>query len=524
MSSSNSSLRPARPLRLAPLGACVLVLCACAAPGSRPAPSVPAAHSEIPSAPTELLSQRVDQAHLLIDGNQFAQADTLLTGVIAAGEFQTLPAASQHLALRLGGVAALQMRDPQRSLRLLRRACDMSETDALDWYMRVWAANSVPDPSDAVTALTILAVRWPEMLPRLEPYHELDWAMRFLQHAGSDADRYTVLSALYGVRLTEEHDGESEWWRDLALLHLARGERDAAMAALLRVTDPYVAITVEADRRFDPIRYQIAAWPGVTETAGRAIAAADKRAQEKADELEPMERLAQLLGSSLRFEQELQVTDAAIERQEAQGAQAYSDYSRRYVWILNERADALYGLGRWDAALAQLQAASELSEEGTPNVSQMINLADMYAELGKPAESLAALKRVRSRRASPYGDMQQQMVTVFAAVQLHNTKAADEALGFMRAHRKDAPEAFEEALLVSGHEQECAQLLIARLGDPRLRSDALLDVQQYDAGVEPPWLVEKHRRWQSLLARRDVQAAIARVGRVSHYALSPPAY
>jgi tetratricopeptide (TPR) repeat protein len=515
MSSSNLSLRPARRLRLAPLGACVLLVCACAAPGARPGPA---------AAVIARLSQQVEQARQLARDNQFAQADALLTSVIAASEFRALPAASQHLALQLGGVAALQMRNPQRSLVLLRRACAMRETDPFDWYMRVLAGNAAPDARDTVAALTILAVRWPAVLPRLERYHQLDWAMRSLQKAGSDADRYTVLSALFGVRLSEENDTESEWWRDLALLRLARGERDAAMGALLRITDPYVAITVEADRRFDPIRYQIAAWPGVTETAGQAITAAAKRAQEKPGELEPAEHLAQLLGSSLRFEQELQVTDAAIERQEAQGPQAYSDYNRRYTWILNERAYALYGLGRWDAALAQLRAASELSEEGTPNVSQMINLALMYAELERPAESLATLKRVRSRRASPYGDMQEQMITVYAALQLHDTKTADEALGFMRRRRDDAPVALEEALLVSGHEQECAQLLISRLEDPRLRSAALLDVQQYDAGVEPPWLAEKHRRWQSLRARGDVQAAIAQVGRVNHYPLSPPSY
>jgi tetratricopeptide (TPR) repeat protein len=532
MSSSDSSPRPARLLRGALLGACVLLLCACAAPSARPAPgpatpgaSAPAAGTgSTPAAVIERLSQQVEQGRELVRDKQFAQADTLLATVIAAGGFRALPLASQHLALQLDALAALQMRDAQRSLALLRRACDTRETDPFDWYLRVLAGNAAADARETVQALTTLAVRWPEALPRLEPYDELDWAMRFLQKTGSDADRYTVLSALYGVRLSEEHDAESEWWRDLALLHLARGERDAALGAILRITDAYVAISVEADRRFDPLRSPDRDWLSVSETAERAIAVASRRLQDKPSELEPTWHLARQLRASLRFQQELQVTDAAIERQESQGLQPYSDYTRWYVWILNARADALYGLGRWDAALTQLQAASERPEEGTANVSQMINLALMYAELGKPAESLATLKRVQSRRASPYGDMQEQMVTVFAALQLHDTKAADEALGFMRQHRDDAPDALEEALLVSGHDQECAQLLISRLADPRLRSDALLAVQQYDAGIQPPWLVEKQRRWQSLLARRDVQAAIAQVGRVSHYPLCGPAY
>lgn len=505
----------------------LLALTACATQTgpqrSAPPPATVPATSPSPEA-VERLQQEVAQATRLFRDQQWSQADAALTSIVAATEFSALPAAQQHAVLQLAGRTAMEMSDPRRGLSLLQRACGMSEATSFDWYARLLAAGSASDRPEMVKALTVLAVRWPDMLPALEKTGALDYAMQSLKRFGSDGDSYAVLSALFGVRLVRQHAGESGWWQDLALLQLGRGEREAAAGSLLRVADPYIAITIEADRRFDPIRGLLGAWPTVATTAGREIDTAAKRAQDNPGELEPRAYLARLLGNSLRFAEELGVADAAIERQETAGSKAFSDYDKQYTWILEYRAQALRGLGRWDAALIQERAASELPEHGTPNVSQLINLAGMYTETGKPAESQEALARVRSRGVSPYGEMQAQKVTLIAAVQLHDTKSVNEALGFMRRHRDDAPGALQKALLASGHENECAQLLISRLADPRLRSEALRAVQQYDAGAVTPWLVEMDHRWQSLVARRDVQDAIARVGRVGHYPLDRPGY
>jgi tetratricopeptide (TPR) repeat protein len=501
------------------LAVVALDACVTAPAPPHPAPPPPAAPSESPSpADLEQLSQQVEQGRHLAQDQQFAQADELFNSVIAAPAFDALPPVTRHTALQLGGVVALEMRDPQRSLALLRRACEMTEADVRDWYMRVRAGNAAQDPKDTVAALTVLATRWPQALPRLEPYH-LDFAMHSLEAVGSDADRDTVLTALFGVHLSEEHNAASNWWRDLALLRLARGDSSGAMGALLRVTDPYVAIGVEVDRRFDPMRYLIEAWPGVPEVARRAIEAAAQRTQANPGKVEPMARLALLLRHSLRYPESLQVADSAIERQDAGGPGTYSDYDREYTWILDARAYALFATGRWDAAIIQEQAASNLPERGGANVSQVINLADMYVRVGKAAESLATLKRLAPGRASRFGDMQAQSVKVLAAVQLHDAAAVDAALTFLRQHRDDAPSALQEALLAAGRDDEGAKLLISRLADPRLRDEALLDVQEYDAAILSAWDEELHRRWLSLIGRRDVQAAVAKVGRVSHYPL-----
>jgi len=227
--------------------------------------------------------------------------------------------------------------------------------------------------------------------------------------------------------------------------------------------------------------------------------------------------LLYLLRHSLRFEPALQLADLAIERQEAEGPTVYEDYEDEYVWILNDRAYALFSLGRWDAAVIQMQAASRMSESGDPNVSQTLNLALMYADLGRPEETLAALKRVG--RASSYGDMVREQARLKAAAQLNDVNTVNEAVQFLSEHREDSISGYQEALLYADREDEGARLLISRLADPLRRSGALLAIQQWGQDSVPPQVVVARRRWQALIARGDVQEAVRAVGYVKSYPL-----
>jgi len=56
----------------------------------------------------------------------------------------------------------------------------------------------------------------------------------------------------------------------------------------------------------------------------------------------------------------------------------------------------------------------------------------------------------------------------------------------LQQHQTDAIETYEEALLDASTIDDAAALLISRLADPKLRSDALMVVQQYDEPPVPP--------------------------------------
>ncbi len=485
-----------------------LLLCGCAV--QRP-PTPPAAAAK--PAPASVLRLELQQTLALMVAGQWAQADALLRDLLGAEKFQQMNSHEQHMTLVLGTEAALSVREPERALSLVQAACAMNESDSSDWLLRVSAALNAHDTKEAVFALTTYAQRWPKQLAQAQETELLEMTLADLDSIDSEPDRYQLLSALHRVAFASEPAGASVWWRELALLQLARGERASALQTLARAM-----ISIRADKRFDPLREELGERLAVAAAAQQSIEAALRATQRNPTRLQPMVRLAELLVASLRLPPALQVTDTAIERQDLQGRKAWSDYEGQYTFILSVRAEALYELGRYPAAVTQLETASRLKLLGG-NVSAFIELAGLYNQLGRPRDARETLQRGSTEDATRYGVMQFQKQILWAAVLLHEQNEAERALAFLREHRDDAPDAYQEALLITDRPDEGATLLISRLADAKRRSAALLAVQYYADEAAPARALEIQRRWRALVNRHDVQQAITRVGRVERYAL-----
>lgn len=503
------------------LGLVLALFFECACVSQRPASSERSAVSVTPAArPGEATaspaSAELKHAQTLAAASEWLEVDHVVRGLVDSDHFAQLTVTEQHVALGLAATAAVNTHEPQRGLSLIQRACAMTETDARDWFIRLAAANAAQNPKDAALTLTTLAERWPRELARAPDYGQIEWTMFRLGDLGSDFDRYELLRALHRVGFAREPNGASSWWRDFALLQLARGEPASAVQTLARINDPHVAISIWADKRFDVVRAELGDRLQVAAVAERGIQDALMRTQDSPNMLKPMNHLAALLVDSLRSQQALQVTDTAIERQEIPRGSVWSDSDRQYVWTLDTRARALYALGRWPAAITQLEAATRVKPSGG-NVSQVINLAAAYNKLGQPREAQETLQRASLREASAYGIMLFQLHKFWSALLLHEEPDAKRALDFLREHRGDAPGAYQEALLIADRPDEGAAYLISRLADVRQRSAALEDVQYYAETPKPPLLLEQHLRWRALIDRPDVSQAIARVGRVDHY-------
>jgi tetratricopeptide (TPR) repeat protein len=474
-----------------------------------------------PGGPDATLDQT---AHLIVQ-QQYAQAQSTVAPLLEEREFQHLAADQRHRALHLAAAAALGARDVPKARSLVERACALPQTEPHDWYLRIAAAEAAQDETDAARSLTVLATRWPTRLPALyDAGGTLAQAVEALHDYGSDQDRYVVLSALFDGRFAGEPDEASTWWRDLALLQLERGERTAALKTLGRVSDPYVAVSVEADRRFAPLRESLAGELSVPDIARWTIAFFAQQANTRPEQLEPRVQLATHLNNSLRFQDALLITEDAIERAEEHGPATYRDYDSRFAEIQGLRAQALYSLGRWEAAVEQLQRAADTTRSGEPNVGELIDLASSYVELGRPEDALKTLQRLSAGDLTARGSMEAARVRCWAAVQQHDASARDAALDYLRTHRHDYLPDYQEALLIAAEDSEAAQLLIERLGDARTRSDALLAVQEYGPETLPPLVVAEQQRWRALLARPDVQQAIGQVGVVGRYPLAGGLY
>ncbi len=471
------------------------------------------------AAPAESALDQLERARRALAGFDALQADAILSPLLTSSQFWSLSPQQRHLALTLDAQAALQLKDPHRALELLERASVMPENRPDDWVNRVRAALIAADGAAVVRALDAGAQHADDFLAKLEQEELLDYAMRDLEQYGTESERLNLYQLAQRTTFQIEPDGASRWWRDLALLELARGQRSAAAATRARISSPQVLISIAADRRFDVLSGMTPAAPAVMAAVGRGIEAARAATQADPRNLKAAADLIERLVIAVRLQEALSTADATLARVNAQGPQAFDGYDRYYPTLLAARSAALQALGRFEEARDQLEVASFLPEAGMPNVDEVVALGDLYTDLGRPADALRVLAVMDAREASPYGHMQVMAVRLEAARQLNDASLRATCLKYLREHARDDPDTLQWSLVTLGESAEALTLLRARLADERQRSDALVSVQHYASTATTPVLAEQLRRREAFLERADVRAAVGRVGRISRYAL-----
>lgn len=382
------------------------------------------------------------------------------------------------------------------------------------------SAARINDKQAVVKELTVLAERWPDRLAGFNA--------DFIGRAVDDArrlpprDALALLRALYAAHWKLKGGIEpSAAWRDLALLLLEEDQRTQALEVVAHITDPYVLIGMRADRRFDSV---VAA----NEAEFDVDAAAEREFHdlEGASEASPRSLVLQVevLGALMHqqhYAAMLAAADSVLAaiRSTNFPERLYVDLADQEPWFLEYRSIALYRVGRWDEAVTQMQDAAALFENHAGNVSQRIDLGELDCELGRPKEALAAIGDIVSP-ASPFGTMQIEKVRLEAAVQLGDGAQVKRSLGYLRAHRRDSSETYEQALIAADDLDRAARVLTDRLADAGERQEALVSVQYYAPEPEGPVAATLDARLRAVIAREDVQDAIKRVGRVERYDLA----
>jgi hypothetical protein len=163
-----------------------------------------------------------------------------------------------------------------------------------------------------------------------------------------------------------------------------------------------------------------------------------------------------------------------------------------------------------------LRVAAQAQEDGSRNVSNVINLAWFYAEAGRSEEALATLQEV-GRDMSPYGFMQMHGARHAAALQSGDAAIAGESLAYIEKHRDDSLDTWQWALVREDRLDEAASLLIERLQDPVMRGDALYDLQDFADPPPAPQRALWNERWEQIKSRADVREAVVAVGRIESF-------
>jgi len=465
----------------------------------------------------DVLRQEIRQAAAAVQSDQLEDAAARLGKVVASEDFAALGPAEQHITLRFFAALALDLKDPLTALEHYARSSQYAQADDDDWAGRFSAAYWAENWVDAAGSLVVLAGHWPQRLSQL---HDRTITTTFgaLDSTSDEAARVELANALFDASWTLEDGLEpSHIWRWLAINLLARGQEGRARTVVGRITSPEMLLSLRVDHRYAAI---VAAAPEQFDidrasAAARAKSAAVMRARPRS--LRALMDHSYDLLSAGENDAVLKLTGDALARIDAAGPDAppFDDLAEFRPWIMNNRAIALSRLGRRHEALAQLERARDLDEDSGPNVSQTINLAGEYLNDGRAREALELVGQLDWSRGgmSPYGKMQMQGVRHAALLVLGDDAEAARALQYLRDHQRDGVRAYQRALIRANDADAAAALLMSRLADVAQRNDALFDVQE---GLQIPKTAvqqEYEQRWQAVLARADVQAAVSKAGR-----------
>jgi tetratricopeptide (TPR) repeat protein len=484
------------------------------------------AHADTPKdrqAEISAAQESIDQGVAYIRDDNPEAAGTAFNTALNSPAFGELPLKAQHEALLLSGSLAYDNKDYTTALARLRRATAIQSPDIeepLDrqaWNTRLNAAYLSDDYRDSAQCITHIAQSWPTDAVNMTTTSIYTIDAKIM---GTDPElERGYLQALFDVKWGDKYAGANALWRDLSLLWLRQGNRQQAMLVARRITSARVAISMLVDKRFDPIT-QTKIFD-VNQIIANELANARASVAASPDKLEPIITLQLVLLDTHHYAEAISIADGVIAKVgDGTGASHYTDFDDNYVWVLDSRAQALESLGHWDEAVAQWLHAARRPEKGGMNVSQVLNLAMLYASIQRPKDALDMVSDLGEM--SPYGRMILEEVKVKVAVDQNDPAAITTHLDYMRAHRSDAISSLQAALIVTGKTDEATDLLVERLSNEKWRSDALAEVQDYLGTVDTPLGTIESERWKKIVADPKVRAAVAKVGRIEHFDLDPP--
>jgi beta-barrel assembly-enhancing protease len=512
LSDSRRRARARKPLApyvlAAMLAACAPAHVVALPPSPRPA-TTPASN--------EAASQALADAAEASASGDTAKAASLYDRLIDSPDFASLSAKQQHDALLADGTIAFNAtHDISRARSLILRSSSMPEATGQDWHLRLRIAIVARDTDEELKSTNVLLRNWPALARTLRSDLVFALARELRGRDRAGEPYYAFLDALFAVHWKMTSGSEpSRLWLDLATLRVERGDPEKAAAVIARVQDPCVLIAMRADARFAQLLRMNPEMFDVPAAMQREIKRLELAAEQAPRLIERINELGTTLLAAGRPADALELWDRVLRRAETLGPPEYDDLDTQLPWAMNDRARALYRLGDWRGAEEQIERARRLPEHGHSNTSQAINAAGYYIDVGDPERALRALGDVGEM--SSFGRMQLESVRAVAAVQRHDTEMVKTALEYLREHFRDSPEALEHALVATGRIDEAAQLLKDRLADPKLRVDALRDVQSYRSRPAPPPAEVWRARWRGLVERPDVRAAIQAVGRRDAY-------
>lgn len=442
----------------------------------------------------------------------------LLQEAVQSPAFAKLSAKEQQAAMLLGGAIDDQQGDYKAARAFLVKATDNVPPVLPAWQLRLDVDIRVQDYRDAAYSVATIARQWPNELGKFDDQmfyvikHELDVA-------DASNEELLLLEALFDAHWVDQNGYNDTYWFELTRLLIEKGAIAKATTVAKSIHSARMAIAMRVDKRFDAVIQANKGAFDIDRMAAAEIQQAEILSKEHPDKLAPLVHLQDLLNDKLQYQRVIAIADDTNSKiAGGEGQAIYSDFDSFYTWMLNRRSAALEGLGRWDEAAKQLASAAQHTENGHVNVSQVLNLANLDANLLRPKEAQDALAKLG--QPSLFGRMQLEKVLLKIAVQQKDEAGIAAHMAYLRNNRDQAIGTWQDALTMVGDEDAAANLLIERLHNPKWRNDALVEMQDYaDTPVTPFYRdIEKH--WKNVIKRPKVRAAANEVGRIESFHLA----
>jgi beta-barrel assembly-enhancing protease len=468
----------------------------------------------------QALNEQIARAADKVTNEDWTAALPLLKAAIESPVFDDLPVERRHALLTSTSGVALQLADNKLAQSYSKRACALPNATAADWDARLYASFGLGDMTDAAEALTHIANQTPKGLTDIKDSTIFRILGELKKSPTPVSKSYDLIAALFGAhwKIDGLFEPSSEW-RDYALALVARGRVNEAKSVIIRIRQPSVLISMRVDKRFDPLVKSNPRLFNIDKAVETNIADLRDIMSQSPRDLQSVIELTYALLKARRYDEVLTLTDVVVQKANDRNSasSAYDDVNDYLIWILNNRAIALGGVGRRDEELELLIRAARRPEHGELNVSQAINLGQFYCELGRPKDALFAILDVRN--TSPYGQLQVETVHLCAALQVGDKDATALALSYLKEHQADSFKTYQSALVSVEDFDGAAALLIRRLNDPSTRADALTEVQNYVDPADLSLPVKSRERFRAVVNRNDVQQSINKVGRIESFNL-----
>ncbi len=425
-------------------------------------------------------------------------------------------------ALIQAAILATRVGESPVGLRFLTDATEADPTNQMLWGLRLALAHQLKSP-DAAIPLTKIAQAWPATLRVVRD--EIVSDVADIAHRDGDSHELTLLEALYAARWapSDPLTTASVQWRDLVLLLIKKGQTERAIAVAHDISDPYILISLHADRRADGLIKGTPELFDVDKSAKAQLEDINRRAQADSGRLEIINGEVATLLKLNRPADALALSDQIMKRiSDTAQAAALADFSGEAPWTHTYRAYALRALGREEEAIGELQTAVHAG--GGEDFSATINFADVLYENGRSDEALKVIGALPEAGGGE-GQAQIEQVKVCAYTQKGERSKAEVALAYLRDHERESFDALTNALLCENDQATLAKLYIKRLGEEALRADTLLAMQQFAvAPARSAFRQTIDARRVAVFQRPDVAAALEAVGRRSSWPMKLDAF